>query len=312
MSLNSFTLLYVEDDVEIQSAMKDLLENEVQALYQAYDAQEGLALFQEKKPDIVLADISMPQMDGLEMATRIKQIDKNQPIVMITAYDEKDMLLRAIDIGIDGYVVKPVDLEKLLGKLESISQNLCHKKDVEKAKEERLREKEKKLYELAHFDPLTSISNRFLFQQELEQIVKETEQKQSQTALLFIDLDNFKAINDTYGHRAGDSVLVHFAAKVKKLVDKNDIFSRIGGDEFAIIVKNVSSGKSLEILAQNIVESTREATLFEGKELFVSCSIGIADYSYVDGDMETWVHQADTAMYQAKSKGKSNFVFYEK
>jgi len=114
-----------------QDTMKQILENEVKTFYQAYNGEEGLALYKEKKPDIILTDINMPVMSGLDMASTIKNIDRTQPIVITSAFDEKNILFDALNIGIDGFVVKPVDIALLIEKLESVSENLQNHIDAQ-------------------------------------------------------------------------------------------------------------------------------------------------------------------------------------
>ena len=143
MLLENFTLLYVEDGIEMQSIMKEILECEVKEYYQAYDGEEGLALYREKKPDIIISDINMPKMTGLEMSEIIKKEDKNQYIVILSAFQEINLMQKAIDIGIDGYISKPVrDIDELFNKLEVISEHLQNAKEVEE-----LRKKEQKIKE---------------------------------------------------------------------------------------------------------------------------------------------------------------------
>jgi len=106
--LNNFTLLYVEDDVSMQEYMKELLEDEVKEVYQAFNGEEGLNMFKEKRPDIILSDISMPIMDGFEMAKKIKDIDYDQVIIFFTALTDIDDIKRAIDINVNGFINKPL------------------------------------------------------------------------------------------------------------------------------------------------------------------------------------------------------------
>ena len=159
MLLKNFTLMYVEDDTDAQKHMKAIFEDLVSEFYQAYDGKEGLKLYEEKKPDIILSDVNMPVMDGLEMAKRIKEIDFDQNILLLSAFDDKDILLDALNIGIDGFVSKPIDIDVLMQKLQQIAKNLQNKKDARLAREQKLNE----LHNLAHYDTLTKICNRYLF-----------------------------------------------------------------------------------------------------------------------------------------------------
>ena len=132
MLLENFTLLYVEDHTDMQNIMKEILEDEVKEFYQAFDGKEGLALYKEKKPDIIISDINMPNMDGLDMAKEIKAIDKEQDILILSAFQDIVILKRAIDIGVDAFISKPVrDIDELFDKLEKISMHLQNKKDLE-------------------------------------------------------------------------------------------------------------------------------------------------------------------------------------
>jgi diguanylate cyclase (GGDEF)-like protein/PAS domain S-box-containing protein len=134
MLLKNFTLLYVEDHTDMQNIMKEILEDEVKEFYQAFDGEQGLALYKEKKPDIIISDISMPNMDGLDMAKEIKAIDKEQDILILSAFQDIVILKRAIDIGVDAFISKPVrDIDELFDKLEKISMHLQNKKDLEVA-----------------------------------------------------------------------------------------------------------------------------------------------------------------------------------
>ena len=311
MFLQNFTLLYVEDDKNIQEDMKEILEPEVKTFYQAYNGEEGLALYKEKDPDIIVTDINMPIMSGLNMASAIKKLDRTKSIIIISAFDEKNILLDALNIGIDGFVVKPVDIGLLLEKLEQIAQNMQNQIDVQIAKEKALKEKEQRLYTIAHYDTLTNIPNSFLFKQKLIQTIHQAKEKKYTNALLFIDLDNFKIINDTYGHKAGDFMLKNVVKNIQKVIRNSDFFARMGGDEFAILVENISRKECLEILSKKIIKASRTPVVFDENTLHVSCSIGISICTNGDKEREDLIHQADLAMYQVKANGKSGYVFYD-
>jgi YesN/AraC family two-component response regulator len=124
MSTSNYTLLYVEDDEQAQEQMKALLEDSVQELYQAYNGEEGLAIFKDKNPDIVITDISMPVMDGIEMSEAIKKIDSKKQIIMISAFEDRSYLERAIKIKVDYFISKPIDFDILENGLESITKQL--------------------------------------------------------------------------------------------------------------------------------------------------------------------------------------------
>ena len=298
MLLKNFTLLYVEDDRQAQEQMKMLLEDDVKEFFQAFDGVEGLAMYEEKQPDIVVTDIAMPLLDGLEMSQKIKQINNLQPIVVLSAFDERDILLKAINSGIDYFVTKPVDIDFLYSKLELIVHHLQDQIDAQK-----LREKEMQLlHALAHYDTLTQVANRHLFNIKLDEAIGRANRNNTTLALFFIDLDKFKNINDTYGHNAGDTVLQSVAKRITNILRVEDIFARIGGDEFALIVENITATTATEHLAKKIKEAVSLPIEYEDKELNITCSIGVSFYPTQSRSKEEIMHLADMAMYKAKQK----------
>ncbi len=175
-------------------------------------------------------------------------------------------------------------------------------------RQDRVRER---LHHLAYYDALTGLPNRLLFTDRLQQVVALAQREQRQAALLFLDLDRFKEINDTLGHGIGDGVLKAIANRVGSCLRETDTFSRLGGDEFTVIVPNVRDGRDAALVAEKIVQ--RFATPFQvgGHELFLSTSIGIALYPQHGATPEELVKHADTAMYLAKENGRNLFQFYQ-
>ena len=128
--------------------------------------------------------------------------------------------------------------------------------------------------------------------------------------MFFIDLDDFKSINDTYGHKAGDIVLKSVAKNIKNIVRHEDTLARIGGDEFALIIEGTTDKNYLNVLAQKIVRAVSQPIEYKGVNLDVSCSIGISRYAKDCDTKEELVDFADDAMYKAKNAGKCNFLYY--
>ena len=298
MILENFTLLYVEDDYNAQEQMKFILEEETKELYQAYDGEEGLEMYKKHSPDIVLTDINMPVMDGLMMTQKIKEIDKDQPIIILSAFDDRETLLRAIQVGIESFVPKPVDVELLLEKLEKAAQNLQNKLDAEELRERKLKE----LYTLAHYDNLTNIPNRYLFNIKFDEAISRANRRDSAFTLLFVDLDNFKQINDTYGHAAGDAVLQSVANNIKSVIRLEDTLARISGDEFALIIEDEDNTDYIRNLSQKIQEAVSQPIEFQNKTLRITCSIGSSRYPHDSTSKDELLHLADIAMYKFKNE----------
>jgi diguanylate cyclase (GGDEF)-like protein len=304
LQTNDLTLLYVEDDEYIQEQMYMLLEDDFKEVYQAYNGEEGLEIYKSKNPDIVITDINMPKMDGLSMAKYIKEIDKEQPIIVLSAYDDRDTLFNALNVGINYFTPKPLDIDDLNDKISQVV-------EIIKSRKNNLKEQKSiydKLHNLAHMDHLTKIPNRLFFDSFLDNML----QSNKTFALYFIDLDNFKSINDNFGHLAGDKVLVNSVKNIKKVISEDDMLFRISGDEFALIVFEDTSINHLNFLAQNIIEAgLKNSFVLDDKKLInITFSIGISLYPKDAISKSKLLRYADEAMYNAKKKGKSRYEFY--
>ena len=308
MPLNNFTLLYVEDDRDAQEHLKMILEDSVKEFYQAYDGEDGLALYRDKKPDIIVTDVNMPILNGIGMSKKIKTIDKYQYIMIVSALDDKDTLLKAINSGVDYFIPKPIDINILEDRLNIVARSLQYKKDEEVFKE---KEKEK-LYNLAHLDSLTKIPNRYLFNLKLDQAISRAKRENSFVSLFFIDLDNFKSVNDTYGHLVGDLVLQTLATNITHAIRVEDTFSRISGDEFTLIIESKYNDDYIDIVAKKILAASSFSMKVEDETINITCSIGISIYPKDAQSKEELLHCADTAMYNVKKLGGKAGYKYSK
>jgi diguanylate cyclase (GGDEF)-like protein/PAS domain S-box-containing protein len=174
----------------------------------------------------------------------------------------------------------------------------------------RERQTAEQLVYLAERDALTGLYNRHRFQHELTRTMLECERQKSQCAVMFFDLDEFKSINDTYGHRAGDALLIRIAGEISALIRKNEVLARLGGDEFAILLPNTHDDEA-EQLAERVVRAVAQVPFrFEGQNLRVTASLGIAYFPKQASDADELVARADIAMYQAKQAGKNAWRVY--
>lgn len=304
--LNDFTLLYVEDDKTTQECLKIILEDECKKLYIASNGDEGIKIYKRKKPDIVVSDINMPNMDGITMIEEIKQINKNQPIIYISAYDDKNNLLKAINMGCNGFIQKPINVRVLLDRLNEVTQKIVEERKKLNAKNKEI----ENLYNLAHYDFLTNIPNRFLFEIELKRAISMAKRNSEKVALFFIDLDNFKKVNDNFGHKTGDFVLKSIVENLNKIIRKEDILSRRSGDEFLLMTIGNIDEKILSKLADKIIKTCVQPLVYKNEQIFISCSIGISIYPDDADNFENLIINADKAMYEAKRRGKADYIFY--
>jgi len=186
----------------------------------------------------------------------------------------------------------------------------CRDISRRKKEEKRLLEEKQKLYRLAHNDALTGLPNRLFFIERLKQVTSMAKRHRRELAILFMDLDRFKEINDSLGHAAGDKVLCEIATRISDVIRKEDVLVRLGGDEFVILMENLFDKTDAAILAKKILDVLNEPIYIEEHILYVSGSIGISLYPENNGSIDNLLNCADTAMYKAKAKGRNNFQFH--
>ncbi|MEA3372404.1 MAG: EAL domain-containing protein [Campylobacterota bacterium] len=186
------------------------------------------------------------------------------------------------------------------------SQDITERKKAE----EKLLEQKNILNHQAHHDTLTELPNRALFNDRLEQGIEKAKRNKTNLALLFIDLDHFKQINDTLGHEIGDRVLKTVTQRLKAKIRKEDTLARLGGDEFTVIMEELAKAQDASLLAKKILETLAEPIQIDDNELYVSSSIGISLHPEDGESAHNLLKYADAAMYKAKDEGRNNFQFY--
>ncbi|HJT16793.1 MAG TPA: EAL domain-containing protein [Thermoanaerobaculia bacterium] len=169
---------------------------------------------------------------------------------------------------------------------------------------------EEQIKHLAYHDALTGLPNRLLFKDRLTVAISHAQRERTKLAVLFLDLDRFKVINDSLGHNIGDQLLQAVAARVQSCVRESDTVARLGGDEFTILLPHLPQGEDAALVAQKIIDAVRYPFQIEGREFFMTTSIGISLYPDDGFDAETLIKNADTAMYQAKEQGRDNYQLF--
>lgn len=301
MELKNFTLIFVEDDPTTQAMIEEILGEEVREFYRASDGKEGLRLFKQKRPDIVVTDINMPELDGLRMAEAIKKIDDSVPVLIMSAFDQRDILLKAIEIGIDAFLPKPIDINQLIRQCEKVATNLAKIRLAEATLRSRMQE----LEDRANYDRITRLANRHNFEQTLDKTIEKCDRTRQSLGLILIDLDNFKTINDTFGHPIGDEVLRTLAARIEKsLPEKSRSVFRIGGDEFAVLLYPLSSEQTLKNIATELAKVCSFTLKKREERIPVQCSVGACSYPDPSRNRSDLLIRADQALYRAKKAGK--------
>ena len=430
-------ILVIDDDVGIRDLARHVLTAQGFLMISADNGEQGLQLFQDRKPDIVMLDVMMPGQDGFEVCTALRRlpVGKHTPVLMITSLEDVESIDRAYQAGATDFVTKPfnwpllchrlrymlrasramsdlsksretlADAQRLAGLSswewdlesnvvywskeiyarfgvpeDSVNSNsdsfwnLIHPDDRDAVKEafvaaikaekpynqdyrivlpngatqiihvqgrteydgdgralrmhgtiqditERKRTEEQ-IRHLAFYDSLTSLPNRMLFKEQLNQALQSARREERYVSILFLDLDNFKRVNDTLGHTIGDLLLQDVGARLAQCIRAEDSLARnpsaqpnltvarLGGDEFTVLLGRIANTQDAAKVAQRILDSLAEPIDVDGHELFVSASIGIAVYPFDGEETETLIKNADAAMYHAKSNGRSRYHFY--
>lgn len=223
------------------------------------------------------------------------------PIMVDTASSIDDVAQIIIDAGmqhmVSGFIVTQNEQYAGIANGHDLLQDITRRKQDE-------------LYYLAHYDQLTKIPNRMLFNDRLTQACREAVRKDTLVGLLFIDVDRFKQINDSMGHRFGDLLLVALAERLQSCARDCDTVGRLGGDEFAILMDTPQDAGSISMLSKRVVDSMREPFQVMGKELYVTVSVGTSIFPSDDAEIDGLFAKADTAMYEAKTKGRNGFQEY--
>jgi diguanylate cyclase (GGDEF)-like protein len=242
-------------------------------------------------------DALMPVMNGFDACAALKRHPrwKDIPILMITALEDRHSIERAFEAGASDFIPKPIHLSVVNQRVRRII-------DATRA--------ERHVRHLAYNDTLTGLPNRLLFMEHLARSIEEAEAHNGKLAVLFLDLDRFKFINDTLGHEVGDKLLATMAQRLKGCVRADDCVARLGGDEFTVLLGDLPNSGVAASVAQNICRTVSAPLFIDDQEIVVTASIGIALYPEDGPDINRLLRHADTAMYRAKSSG-SGFCYYE-
>ncbi len=413
---NIATILYVEDEEDVRLETSKALDKYAKKLYLAKDGEEGLSLYKKYRPDIVITDIRMPKINGIDMSKAIKEICKDQYIIITSAHTENAYFMEAIELQLSGYILKPIDKNLLKNKIVEIVKNILKDKELDKIKilmqeiasfqnnmlivydnfnniifanitllnffaikdikEFKIRydcikntfiqhkdfyfdktyntkhwtneienSKEAKIVSIldvnndtpkaflvkiqtanltkhkictftemttiitekeelkikAFTDELTNISNRAKFNHVVDYEIERFIRYKNDLSLIMFDIDDFKNINDTYGHSTGDKILIDLVTLVKSHIRNTDLFARWGGEEFMILLPNTNLKYSI-VLAKNIKSFIQKQKFINN--LKITCSFGVTQINKNE-NREIILKKVDKAMYKAKRNGKN-------
>lgn len=294
-------ILIAEDDPVSRRLLQALLVKWGYEVTVASDGAEAWELLQQEGgPRLAIIDWMMPKMDGAEVCRKVRATEGGAYVylLLLTAKTQKEDIVRGIGAGADDYVTKPFDANELNARLRAARRILDLQADLVSARES--------LRMQATHDYLTGLPNRLLFSDRLTQRLAQCRRSKQSLAVLYLDLDRFKLINDTFGHSFGDRVLNSVATRLTSCLREIDTLARMGGDEFTILLNEVDTPDGASETARRILETLCAPFSIDDRELFVTASIGISMFPHSGRDVETLVQNADSAMYQAKKQGKNS------
>lgn len=307
-------VLVVDDEESLREVVSEVLREEGHRVLTAASAEEALTLLDAQHCDLVITDIRMPGMSGIDLLQKIKERDANTQVIIITSHASFDTALTALRTGAYDYLIKPFeDLElistvvnRALEKVRLARENKMLLEAMRRYNEE-LEEVNGVLRELAIRDGLTGLYNHRYFQEMLAMEAARAQRHQRAFSLLFIDVDHFKKYNDTYGHPLGDRVLCQLGEILKSRLRKSDMAARYGGEEFVLLLPETDEDGAM-IVAENIRREIAQHP-FPGRDACsnqaVTVSIGVAAFPRDGISAAGLLHKADQALYAAKYAGRN-------
>jgi diguanylate cyclase (GGDEF)-like protein len=302
-----FPILIAEDDPVSRRLLEKILMKAGNTVVSVDNGQKALALINEKFFPIILTDWMMPEMDGLELCRAIRK--NTYPgyvfIILLTAKDSKDDLIRGLGAGADDYLTKPFNHAELVARLNTGKRVLRLERSLKDANEE--------IRILSITDPLTGSYNRGYLTKRLPQEIKRAKRYSRALSIILCDIDHFKKVNDTYGHLVGDEVLKDFARCIRHTIRHDvDWMARYGGEEFLIVLPETEVNGATAMAERLRGKLSERVTETQDKEISITASFGVAGFAPdIPDEMispEALIKKADKYLYQAKQDGRNRVM----
>lgn len=309
-------ILVIDDDKQTRYLTQKLLESEGYETINTASSLQAEELIEAFNPDLVLLDVIIPERTGYDVCESLRKSQKyaNLPILMMTGLNDSESIEKAYKSGATDFITKPLKLALLKHRIRYMLRASKTMAELNKSLEQ--------VQYLAYYDPLTGLPNRQQFSDRLQEKVQVADERQQKLAVFFIDLDDFKRINDTLGHTAGDLLLRELGERFTGSIRRSDfdnvmqntsgqiLLARFGGDEFTLFVEDIQSRVNAEKIAQRLLERFKKPILIQNQEIVITASIGFSLFPDDGHDAEELLKKADTAMYISKNQGRSRSTSY--
>jgi len=285
-----------ESSIEkVQVALRGLHTVEVEK-----DPQAALFRGVEGDYDLFIVSLGLKDYDGLRLCSQLRSLERSRhlPLLCIAETEDRARVLRGLDLGVNDYLMRPIDRNELIARVRT---QIRRKRYADS-----LRDNVQASMEMTVVDPLTGLHNRRYLELHLATLVTQAAEKRQPLSLMILDIDHFKMVNDTFGHDAGDQVLKGFAGRIRKVVRGVDLFCRLGGEEFVVVMPNTNIEIALKIAERirTAVEKDVFAITTQGISIPITVSIGLAESGYgIDAD--ALLRRADKALYKSKDGGRN-------
>ena len=286
----SHKVLLVDDETNLLNSLSLTLRKF--AVETESDPLRALERVKNEDFAVVISDMRMPKMDGVELLRAISHESPDTVRIMLTGHGDMKVAMKAINTGgVFKFMTKPVDAKEMR---ETVTQALAEHDNLLKTAS---------LQEAALHDELTGLPNRTLFIDRCKIAFANARRSDASLAVFFIDLDGFKEVNDTYGHDAGDQILITTSQRFVDRLRANDTAARFGGDEFVVLLADLTSLESAHTLAEELVALIAEPIAWKDQTLRVGASLGVSFFPRHGDTIESVMTAADSAMYKAKAQG---------
>ena len=293
-------ILLVDDEADSATLLQQILQHEgYTSVWATTDPHQVSELHARQRFDLIVLDLQMPGMDGFEVMQALKASAADY-VAVLAATGEPTHKVRALQAGAKDFVSKPFDWDEVLVRVHNM---LEVKLLLDEA-----REHARQLESMALQDPLTGLANRRLLPERVWMAIAHARRNHSHMAVVYLDLDGFKEVNDTLGHAAGDELLKTVATRLLGAVREEDTVARLGGDEFMIALWQVAGIADAAKVAAKLIDAVAQPYQIDGSAVRVTTSAGASVYPLHGDDVDGLMKSADVALYRAKQAGKNTYL----